>query len=160
MTELYVTRIGYALRGASDEDTEAIHELPMGETYKCKITRPRNPKFHNKAMALLRFGYEHYTPAEDPEWEAKWGMTPAKNFDRYRKEVTMLAGYTEAYYSMGRDKIIVEPRSISFAKMDETTFSEYYNNIKTVIWNYQFSKMGTYTKDEWETVVMQLERFD
>lgn len=131
-------RYGPALQPIDDQGREIIGGIGRNEEVRVSITRPRNLDFHRKLFALVRFAFDHYEPEPDQEWEAKWGMTPEKNFDRFRREVIMLAGYTKAHYSVGKDKIIVEPKSISFAAMSEDEFAELYRKVLRVVWKLIF----------------------
>ena len=90
-------------------------------------------------MALLNLGFSYWVPGDV---SSKYGV-PEKNFDRFRYDVTILAGY---YHNVIRldGSVRVEPDSISFANMDEDTFSKLYQNILTVLLKHipMMDKMG------------------
>ncbi|MFI8019072.1 DUF1367 family protein [Serratia marcescens] len=62
-------------------------------------------------------------------------ISAAKSFEAFRAWVTIQAGfYTK--FSMPDGTTRNEPKSISFAKMDDIEFSEFYKAVLDVLWNY------------------------
>ncbi|HFQ9390541.1 TPA: DUF1367 family protein, partial [Serratia marcescens subsp. marcescens ATCC 13880] len=62
-------------------------------------------------------------------------ISAAKSFEAFRAWVTIQAGfYTE--FIMPDGTIRNEPKSISFAKMDDIEFGEFYKAVLDVLWNY------------------------
>ncbi len=86
--------------------------------------------FLRKFMALMRLGYDNWEPALE---ETKWGI-PQKSFTRFRKDITVMAGYYELTVDInGEPK--VEAKSIAFESMDEHEFSEVHEAALGVISN-------------------------
>ena len=111
---------------AADADAEeALSKLPNGKELSAEITRMRNPAFHRKAMAMLRYSFQCWEPATIPAWR---GQPVVKDFDRFRREITILAGYGDPVVSL-RGEVRIEPRSISFASMDEDEFAKWYSAV-------------------------------
>lgn len=95
-------------------DYDKIKKIKPNETIEFEYRKKRNIKFHNKLFALLNLVYqnqEHYN-----------------NIDHLRTDLTIAAGFYEKRYSVHGEEVI-EPKSISFASMDEFEFGEYYNRI-------------------------------
>ena len=157
MTECHVKRFGPALQGATDQDADYIRTLPTNETFKVNITRPRNSQFHRKYFALLNWAYDEFEPDPDPDFEAKWGMVPEKNFDRFRKDIAILAGYGEAHINI-KGEVRMEAKSISFAKMTEDEFLDLYNKTLNVLWTRIFVHKYE-SEEELRDVAAQLEDF-
>src|SRR5688500_12101092 len=89
------------LMPAGDEDRALLSKIKLGDIVKLKLSRVRNVKFHRKFFALLHFAYEFWDPPvlpDDPEQKWRKHVTPEKNFEQFRKDVTILAGYYQAYY--------------------------------------------------------------
>lgn len=104
--------------------------LEPGEMAQAEMTIPRNYLFHKKLFALLNVGYEAFEP--NRKHKSYKGKTIEKNFDQFREDVTILAGFYEQTFDLkGRMKI--RAKSISFAKMDDAQFSELYEAVLTVI---------------------------
>lgn len=62
-------------------------------------------------------------------------ISAVKSFEAFRSWVTIEAGfYTE--YQMPDGTIRKEPKSISFAKMDDVEFSQLYKSVLDVLWNF------------------------
>ncbi|MBA5202213.1 DUF1367 family protein [Pectobacterium aroidearum] len=62
-------------------------------------------------------------------------IAAVKSFESFRAWVTIEAGFYFTFYMPDGTKRN-EPKSISFAKMDETEFSELYRAVLNVLWNY------------------------
>ena len=120
---------------ASDEDKEVVDKIKTGEIVNLKFTRMRNYQFFKKWWALVNFAYDYWEPPELPEDpEKKWlkHVTPEKNLDRFRKDLTILAGYHEATYRLNGDTRI-EAKSISFSSMSEDEFEKLYSATVDVV---------------------------
>lgn len=112
-----------------DSQTEAwLSAKPDGVYVEADITAPRNARFHRKFFALLNVAYEFWEPVAT---ETKWGI-PEKNYDRFRADLTILAGYYKQSIRMD-GTVITEPKSISFANMNEEEFQLYYSKCVDVI---------------------------
>ncbi|ECE2072594.1 DUF1367 family protein, partial [Salmonella enterica] len=62
-------------------------------------------------------------------------ISAVKSFEAFRAWVTIQAGFYTRY-EMPDGTIRNEPKSISFAKMDDIEFSQLYKSVLDVIWNY------------------------
>ena len=124
-------------------DNEAARELHKklapGEVIHGEFRKMRNVAFHRKFFALLKIGYDYWDPGEI---SGKYGK-PGKNFERFRKDVTILAGH---YHSAVRldGTVRVEADSISFGSMDEETFQGLYSGVIDVFMKHipTMKKMG------------------
>ena len=118
-----------ALMPAAEPDKELLSIIKQGEVVKLKLTRQRNYQFLKKFFALLNFAFDYWQPKGSFN---KWGVLPEKNFDRFRKDVIVLAGYYEATYRLNGDTRI-EAKSISFGSMSEDEFEKLYSACVDVI---------------------------
>jgi len=94
-------------------ETEYTDNLKSGTVVKAKISKLRNPLFHRKFFALLKVGFD----AWEPEVQYK-GHDIQKNFERFRADCIILAGYYDVVPRLNNEPRI-EAKSISFANMDE-----------------------------------------
>ena len=111
---------GGTLIPASDMDAEQLNKFKSGEMYEVEIKLTRNPAFLRKTMAFFHYCMAH--------WDAGQVMehgTEAAQFDRFRKDLTILAGYYDITTRLNGDQR-VEAKSLSFASMNEETFRECY----------------------------------
>lgn len=120
----------------ADPETEAwYNKLKQGVAVSVEAKTIRNYKFLKKWFALLKIGYDNWTPGEI---NSKYGV-PAKNFDRFRADVIILCGYYDTTVRLD-GSVRVEPRSVSFAKMSEETFAKLYSETIDVLLKYVYDK--------------------
>ena len=135
--KLQVERGDFNTLKIADEESEiALRKLKYGVVYDVEIKASRNPKFHRKFFKLIYTGFQN----------TKSKIT---NIELYRYYVTMKAGF---YVSVktGTGTMIL-PKSISFAKMDETEFKKLYNAV--------FDQIIIDTEADEELFRKELERF-
>lgn len=125
MAEVYLIKRCGVLMPASEGDTETLANITEGETVRADIKRPRNIAFHRKYFALLDVLFNIFEPEITGE---KWynGVAPVKNRDRFRKDIAIATGHYELVITI-KGECRAEAKSISFASMDETQFSELYS---------------------------------
>ena len=129
MAECFVVkRQGPILTPASESDKEILDKVKPGQDLRIEFKRVRNLKFHRKWFALARFAFDYWEP-EIPDFH---GHTPAKNFDRFRKDLIILAGYYDVTYQIN-DKVRVEAKSIAFENMAEEDFEQLYSKTIDVV---------------------------
>jgi hypothetical protein len=126
--ELYLQRTKHGLSPEDPIGAEMLEKYRFGDRLLCKITKPRNPLFHKKFFKLLQVGFNYWEPGEI---NSKYGK-PEKNFDQFRKDVTILAGFYTVVTRLD-GSVRVEPKSISFASMDEEEFERLYSNVLNVL---------------------------
>ena len=120
---------------ASEEDAELLSKVKVGETVRLTLVRPRNIKFHKKFFALINLAFDYWEPPKHGEgsaWSEK--MPIERNVERFRKDVTILAGYYDATYRLNGD-VRLEAKSISFGSMSEDDFEKLYSKVIDVIIN-------------------------
>ncbi|HDR1206079.1 TPA: DUF1367 family protein [Pasteurella multocida] len=98
-----------------------LQSFKNGEIYEVEIKRPRNPAFHRKVFAFFKFCFEHWS-AENTELEF---LSEAKQFDTFRKNLTVLAGFREVTYTID-GRVRVEAQSLSFGNMKQDEFEQCY----------------------------------
>jgi hypothetical protein len=125
--------------------------VKMGDIIKVDFKKPRDLIRHRKFFALLNLGYESW---EVPDVSFK-NVPAAKSFERFRSDIICMAGYYNVVASV-KGEVRVEPKSISFGKMDETEFVELYNKCVNVILR---EVMKHYTREDLDNVIDQIIRF-
>lgn len=95
-------------------------KLKIGEFYKVEITKQRNPKHHKKFFVLLNLCFNN--------------QDIFNNQDQMRKWITMKAGFVEKVITP--TGFYYDAQSISFSKMDQTEFDDYYNKCINVCLNW------------------------
>ncbi len=119
---------------AYDSDLEKAKNIKPLKEIKCKITQPRNIRFHRKFFALMNLVYdnqEHYT-----------------NIDHLRKDLVKASGYYTKRITIDGEEV-AEAKSISFTKMTELEFSKLYSAVLDSIEKYfHFDKESIKTEIE------------
>ena len=110
---------GGILSPASDIDAEKLTKLKTGEIYELSVKRTRNPQFHKKVFALLNFSFQYWK--SDREF-----MDEAGQFDVFRAQLTVMAGYYDAYYKLDGSARI-EAKSLSYGNMSQQEFEAFYS---------------------------------
>lgn len=108
-----------AFRALDAEGEQILADIPNGELVRLKITRPRNPQHHRKWRALIAAIFPHQ--------------------DLYPTEETLIAamkvalGYGDTV-KLPDGRVIIVPKSLSFAKLDQTGFEQFYDRaIKLIV---------------------------
>ena len=156
MTEIvmYRTPTG-SLAPADDVAREFVGQLKVGTPVRVKVARARSLAFHRKAFALFKLAFDTWDPAPG-EYR---GQPITKNFDRFRKDVTIMAGFYEPVFdAAGRARLVAE--SLSFSTMTEDRFQQVYRAVLGVVWNRILKGAGYRTEAEVERVVEELLRFE
>lgn len=100
---------------------EALAMVPDGGMVLVEMTKPRNPAHHAKFFALLNLIY--------------------KNQSHYRTQDEMLdaikvyVGHCDFMY-LRDGSTVARPKSISFAKMDQLAFNDFYARVVDIVCQY------------------------
>ena len=97
MTELVLVKTpGGALAPADEEARALVEKLKAGQGVRATIKRARNVRFHRKAFALFKLAFDVWEPETPQTYK---GEAVSKDFDRFRKDMTILAGFYKAVYN-------------------------------------------------------------
>lgn len=113
-----IKQLNNTFKLAYNSDYELAKKVPLNEPITFDWSKPRNLRFHKKFFALLNMVYEN--------------QEQYNNIEHLRKDLTISAGYYDLRFNIEGVKV-QEAKSISFAKMDELEFSEFYNRIVDVV---------------------------
>ena len=113
-----IKQLNNSFKLAFNSDYELAKKIPLNEPIEFEFTKKRNYKFHKKFFALLNLVFEN--------------QEVYNNLEHLRKDLTISAGYYDIRHNFEGVEIY-EPKSISFAKMDDNEFSELYNRFVDVV---------------------------
>ena len=147
---------GGLLRPANQTDAEILEKIANGRLINAELTQPRNPAFLRKFFVMLNFFFELWEISEDLNYN---GIKPEKNFDQFRKDVLISAGFRELVVNIKGECRYVA-KSISFANMEETEFGEVYRLVFNTCWRYVMGRMSNYTPEQAENTINQMISFD
>ena len=144
--DAFFIKLNGALYPASDHDRELLTKIKAGEPVRLTFKRVRNYLFHRKWFALLNLAFDYWEPQGIGE----------KNFERFRKDITILAGHYEQTVRLNGE-IRTEAKSIAFANMTEDEFEKLYSTSIEVIVKYV---LKNYTGEMLRSVLEQVEAFE
>lgn len=108
-------------------DDETLRELPLEREAKIEITFPRNLKFHKKFFALLHVIYDYMGEARRAELNI-WSEKELLN--RLKIDLGLYTLFIVGPGStLPEGTPVYQPDSISFAKMDDTSFGKFYKGV-------------------------------
>ena len=139
---------GGMLAPLDDMQAEALMKFKTGEQYQVEIKQTRNPAFHRKVFAFFKFCFDHWA-ADKTKWEH---FDERKQFDTFRKHLTVLAGFYESTYNIKGD-LRIEAQSLSYGNMEQAEFESCYKALINAAIKHIFKN----TKDE--NVINQLYAF-
>lgn len=113
----YLQKNFTALRPTDQQSAEALASLNPGEVVKVEITRPsqRSVAMHRKFFALLAI------IADQQGWTT----------DQCLEWCKLAVGHVDTIYD--RDGVVYIPKSISFARMPQAEFNEFFDRALTAI---------------------------
>ena len=100
-----------------DYDYEESKKIAVGKVVKA--TKLRNYKHLKKSFALLKVGFDNQEAFD--------------SFDVYRKVMTIRAGYYDTVQNTKKDGFTPIPKSISFEKMNQEDFNNWYDDTMKVV---------------------------
>lgn len=152
MMDIFVRKVRHAdfpvplLMPASQHDVDELKKIKNETALRVTVRRVRNYEFHKKYFALLNLAFENWEVpftqhSLTPEGFKNLREAPVKDFDRFRKDVIILAGYYDATYRVD-GSVRLEAKSISFANMDEDEFGKLYEATLEAIRKHVFRNMN------------------
>lgn len=117
-----------ALVPADENEAEKIKKFKLGALVRCEVAEVRNPQFHRKFMALVRLGFDSFSP---PEAMHK-GFPVETDFEQFREDLTIAAGFFVVAYRID-GTFRVRAKSISFARMKQDEFERVYSAVANVL---------------------------
>lgn len=131
MAEILLIKVpGGVLAPANDDEAEKIAKIRTGATIKCVVSQMRNGAFFRRWWLLAKFAFDVWSETAP---RAMYKGEPVQHsFDRFRKDLVILTGRHRAVFN-ALGEMRLEADSISWAKMDEESFSRMYSETINVI---------------------------
>lgn len=141
--ELLFQKGATGLIPACEESTDWLTKKKLGATILVEPREMRNGAFFRKWWALVKLGYDYWSEAAATiEFR---GQPVLPEFDRFRKDVTIMAGFYYPVVNL-KGEVRIEAESLKWAKMTEETFAKLYDATIQVMLQRVFN--GTICK-EW-----------
>lgn len=151
MAAIALAKHGATFAPADAQSAARASRLGDGEVIQADVRFRRNGKFHRKFFALLNYAYEVW----EPDMPTYKGQVCAKNFDRFREDITILAGYGEPVVNV-RGEVRMQAKSIAFRSMEDDEFAELYSAVLDVLLK---KVLTNHTAEDVERVVENLMGF-
>lgn len=141
-----------------DATREWFNKIKVGATIVADARQPRNGAFFKKYWALLNLGYDHWSDAVEP-LEHK-GEPVLPEFDRFRKDVTILAGFYHSVVNI-KGEVRIEADSLKWGSMSEETFTKLYDATVRVLLRKVFNGKvcPTWSEEQLRSVAEQILEF-
>lgn len=155
MPDILLIKDGNVLRPATSEAIGQVERLRDGEMYSAKVAFKRNGKFFRKWFVLLEYAFG-LLQERCPETEYK-GMLVKLDFERFRYDVTIMAGFCRPVFNAQMQMRLV-PESVSFDSMSDERFAHLYDATLNVLIE-KVLKIDRLTKEQLDAAVNHLLRF-
>jgi hypothetical protein len=118
------------LAPVDDEAREVARKWKIGALMRMDVAQMRNGAFFRKWWALIQLGYDYW--AETCPMREYKGHPVLPNFNRFRKDVTIMAGFYEATWNI-KNEMRIEADSLKWSSMSEETFAKLYDATISVL---------------------------
>lgn len=124
MAELLFQKGNVGLIPACEEAIEWMRKKKLGATILVEPREMRNGSFHRKWFALVKLAFDYWSEnAETIEYK---GRPVLPDFERFRKDVTIMAGFYKPVVNL-KGETRLEPESLKWASMTEDRFGQLYD---------------------------------
>lgn len=145
MTQIVLTKGIHGLVPVDQSGAEFLSKLKLGQGVTVTVKRARNVGFHRKLFALLNLAFD----AWEPVGNTYKGQHVSKNFEQFRNDVTVLAGYYDTAITLKGDTRLTA-KSISFANMSQEEFEALYSAVVDVVLQRILTR---YTRSDLDNVI-------
>jgi hypothetical protein len=156
--ELIFQKGATGLIPACEEASDWLRKKKVGATIVVEPREMRNGSFFRKWWALVKLGYDYWSEsAATIEYR---GQPVLPDFDRFRKDVTILAGFYSPVANL-KGEVRIEPESLKWASMTEERFTQLYDATIQVLLQRVFNGKvcRTWTESELRNVAEQILSF-
>jgi hypothetical protein len=156
--EITLIRVPTGFAPADDEAFEAMKHFPLGSIGRLDVRLMRNYQFFKKWWALVKLGYDHWADCCKRQQYKDREILP--NFDRFRKDITITAGFYQPVWNI-KGEMRIEAESIAWSNMTEERFTQLYDaTINALLRNVFNGKNGLrWSEAELRDVTDQVMRF-
>jgi hypothetical protein len=121
---------------ADDAALELFASWKQGAVINGKFTQMRNGAFFRKWWSMVKFAFDYWEDGcERMEYK---GRPVMPEFDRFRKDLIILAGYYAPVWNI-RGEMRIEHESLRWGSMTEQRFTKLYDDTFTYLINEVFN---------------------
>jgi hypothetical protein len=158
VSELLFQKGQAGLLPACEEAKEWLSKKKLGATILVEPREMRNGAFFKKWFALVEMAYQYWSDAaETIEFR---GQKVLPEFERFRKDVTIMAGFYYPVVNL-KGEVRIEAESLKWASMSEERFDKLYDATIAVLLAKVFNGKvcREWSEAELRSVVEQIESF-
>ena len=120
MKSTMIKTVGATFTAANNVEAERLTRFKNGEAYDVEVkSGGRNRQFHKKVFTFFNYCFNYWV-SNKPD------LDEPGQFDYFRKELTILAGFSNEFYAID-GSVRVEAQSLSYANMDQDEFEQFYS---------------------------------
>jgi hypothetical protein len=155
---VYFIKSATSLVPADDDTVEWLRKKKLGATIEVEAHEMRNGAYFRKWWALVKLGYDYW--ADNASTIEYKGERVAPDFDRFRKDVTISAGFYYPVVNL-KGEVRIEAESLKWASMTEERFTKLYDATIQVLLRRVFNgtTCPTWSEDELRSVAGQILEF-
>ncbi|WNO05987.1 DUF1367 family protein [Rhodoferax mekongensis] len=121
---------GGALIPFDDDQADKVRKFKPGAVIRADFKEMRNGSYFRKWWTLVDYAFDLWSDGIDlMQYE---GRDVLPNKERFRKELTIMAGYFHPVYSID-GSFTLEADSLQWSKMSEETFDKLYQATITAV---------------------------
>jgi hypothetical protein len=156
--EMMFRKAEFGLVPANEESNEWLRKKKLGATIEVTAKEIRNAAFHRKWFSLVSLAYDYWK--DDAETVEYKGERVQPNFDRFRKDVTIAAGFFDPVVNL-KGELRLEPESLKWSQMDEERFTKLYDATIQVLLQRVFNGKvcRTMSEDELRSIAEQITEY-
>lgn len=156
--ELLFLKATSGLAPACEESQDWLRKKKLGATILVEPREMRNGAFFRKWWALVTLGFDHWSDSvQTLEYK---GERVLPNFGRFRKDVTISAGFYYPVVNL-KGEVRIEAESLKWASMSEKRFTELYDATIRVLLQRVFNGQvcPTWSEEQLRRVAQEIEAF-
>lgn len=156
--DLLFQKSATGLLPACEEAAEWLRKKKLGATILVEPREMRNGAYFRKWFALVQFAYDHWSECVATiEYN---GQPVLPDFERFRKDVTISAGFYHPVVNL-KGELRIEAESLKWSQMTEERFDQLYSATIQVMLRRVFNGevCKTWTEGELRAVVEQVMEF-
>ena len=132
---------GGLLSPASEIEEERLKRFKNRDEYEIEIKMPRNDGFHRKVFKFMNYCFQYWS--SDREF-----MDEPAQFDCFRQNLTVLAGYYDEFYTITGSQMRIQARSLSYSAMTQGEFESFYSALIAAAMRTIFNGCGREIEDK------------
>ena len=113
-----------------EEEHQKLKKIKPGSVVRCDVKQMRNGRFFRKWWSLVKLAFDMSSERMQPVMHRGEEIKPS--FDRFRQDITILAGYYEPVVRYDGSLLLIA-KSLKWSEMNEEEFDRLYSQTIDVV---------------------------